>query len=623
MNKYPLWRYILLVLLIVLGVIYALPNMYGSSPAIQISAKGDATLQGVEAKVVQVLQQDHIKHGMINQEGDQLLVRFADPTVQFQAQDVVQQSLGSNYIVAANLVANTPAWLRDLGAEPMRLGLDLQGGVHFLLAVDVKAMVHQREMGDLHSMVDQLRANDLHYSSVNLDKARHGIQLTFPTLGLAKKAADVLSDNFFQYQIKTGSVNGVAVLTAKLLPASLVKIENYAVDQNISTLRNRVNALGVAEPVIQRQGATHISVDLPGIQDMARAQNLIGKVATIELHLQDSDHDANAAANGGVIPFGSQLYYFHGQPVLLKNQIVLRGSSIVSAATSTGQNGMPAVAIRLNGDGAELFNRITGDNIGKPLAVVYVQTKSVKTKVGGKVVLKHVQQRKVINIATIQSALGNSFQITGLDSVKEANNLALLLRSGAYSAPVDFVAHRLIGPSLGRDNIHMGILSTEIGSLAVIIFMLLYYRLFGIFADMALLLNIIFIMAIGSLLGVTLTLPGIAGIVLTVGMAVDANVLINERIREELRLGMSPQASIFAGYERAFVTIVDSNVTTLIVAVVLLALGSGSVQGFAVMLIIGILTSMVTSIFFTRALVNLIYGTRKQLSKLSIGIRVK
>ena len=623
MNTYSIWRYLLLIVLIILGLVYAAPNIYGRDPAVQISPKNSATLQGVAAKVEKVLDAQKIAYKSIGLEnkGQDLLVRFKDSSVQFKAQDVISAALGNKkYTVAANLASNTPAWLQAIGATPMRWGLDLQGGIHFLMAVDVNAMIKERQQGDMHAMVTMLRQSNIHYTGVN-NLAKKGIQFQFKNIGTAKNASAALDDQYQNYQFKTSNAKGLATLTATLTPAGIVSIQNYAIDQNMNILRKRVNALGVAEPVIQRQGPTHISVDLPGIQDSARAKSLIGKVATIRLQLQDVQHDANAAASG-VIPFGSTLYTYDGQPVLLKNRIILRGSSIVSATASYGQDGRPSVSIRLNGEGASMFNRVTAANIGKPLATVYVQTVPVKKLVKGKVVTTHKKITKVINIATIDSALGNSFQITGLTSSKEASNLALLLRSGAYTAPLDIVSEHLVGPSLGKQNIHMGILSTEIGSLLVFLFMLFYYRAFGFFADLALLLNIVFIVAVMSLLGMTLTLPGIAGIVLTVGMAVDANVLINERIREELRAGATAQAAICAGYERAFSTIVDANVTTLIVMVVLFALGSGSVQGLAITVIVGLLTSMVTAIFFTRALVNLFYG-RTNAKKISIGIKIK
>ncbi len=614
MNQYPLWRYVLLAALVLWGVLYAVPNLYGDYPAVQISSKNASVNESLEQQVTQTLQANHVAYGEIKTEKNDLVIAFADTPEQLQAQDLLKSTLGSDFVVAANLVPKTPHWLQMIGANPMHLGLDLRGGIHFLLAVDVDATLEAHVNGDLHSMAEQLRHERIRYAGMHLLPDR-GLAIQFRNIDDREAAADYLHHLFPDYVMTEAGDNA---LDFKLSDEAIVKITNYAIDQNITTLRNRVNALGVVESVVQRQGVDHISVDLPGIQDAARAKDMIGKVATIRLQLVDIEHDSEAAKNG-VVPFGSHLYSYQQQSVLLKDQVVLKGESIINAAPSLDQNGRSAVSIRLNGSGTELFNRITAANIGKPLSVVYVETVEQRQMVGGKEVISHQPAESIISIATIQSALGNSFEITGLENEQVAKNLALLLRSGAYSAPVSFVEERLVGPSLGAANIHQGVMSTLIGSLVVIFFMAIYYRVFGLIADMALLLNIVFIMAILSVLGATLTLPGIAGIVLTVGMAVDANVLINERIREELRNGLSIQASIAAGYQRAFATIVDANVTTLIVAVILFALGSGSVQNFAVTLIIGLLTSMITAIFFTRAVVNLVYG-RRNIKKLSIGI---
>lgn len=614
MNQYPLWRYILLAVLMMWGVLYAIPNLYGDYPALQISNKNAPISPDLSQKITQVLQEHSIPYGTVKTEKTGLVIAFSNTPEQLQAQDILKADLGTDYVVAANLIPKTPAWLQAIGANPMHLGLDLRGGIHFLLAVDVDAMLEAHVNGDLHSMADQLRHERIRYAGMHLLPDR-GLSIQFRNAEDRDAAADFLHRSFPDYTMTETENN---VLDFKLGEESIVKITNYAIEQNMTTLRNRVNALGVVESVVQRQGIDHISVDLPGIQDAARAKDMIGKVATIRLQLVDVDHDAESASHG-LLPFGSHLYHYQNRPVLLKDQVVLKGESIINATPSMDQNGRPAVSIRLNGSGTELFNRITAANVGKPLSVVYVESVEEKQRVDGKEVITHQPVESLISIATIQTALGNNFEITGLDSDQYAKNLALLLRSGAYSAPVSFVEERLVGPSLGAANIHQGVMSTLIGSLVVILFMAIYYRVFGLIADMALLLNIVFIMAILSVLGATLTLPGIAGIVLTVGMAVDANVLINERIREELRNGMSVQGSIAAGYQRAFATIVDANVTTLIVAVILFALGSGSVQNFAVTLIVGLLTSMVTAIFFTRGLVNLIYGGRN-IKKISIGI---
>lgn len=621
MNRYPLWRYILIVVLIILGVLYALPNIYGADPAIQISPKNAAALSPqVESKVEQTLAQQNLPYLKINQQQNALLIRFKNTTIQLRAQDVLRAVLGDDYSIAPNIAPRTPHWLQAIGAKQMRKGLDLQGGIHFLLAVDTKALIKQQVSSDMHSIGSALREAGVRYSGLTAN-GKQGIEVDFRAGTTLDDALALLNKDFPSYLWQDHDDGSTPNIEGQLSQPALVKLQKYAVEQNMTILRNRVNELGVSEPVVVQQGATNISVDLPGIQDSARAKELIGKVATIQLHMVDVQHDAEQAVQTGVVPFGSKLYKDENdQPVLLKNQIVLKGSSIVSASAQIGENGKPIVAIRLGGSGITLFNRITSQNIGKPMATVLVETKMESHLVDGKVVTTPKQIEKVINVATIQSALGNSFQIENLQSLEYARNLSLLLRSGAYTAPVDFVQERIVGPTLGEANIEKGKLSTFVGTLLIVIFMAIYYRAFGLFADVALILNLVFIVAILSIIGATLTLPGIAAIVLTLGMAVDANVLINERIREELRLGMSPQAAISAGYGRAFMTIVDSNVTTLIVAVVLVTISSSSVKGFAVNLIIGLLTSMITAIFFTRGIVNLVYGTRKNLKKLSIGI---
>ncbi len=621
MNRYPLWRYVLIVVLILLGIVYALPNIYGSDPAIQISPKNAAALStDVLPKVKQALSGQNLAYLSVSRQPNALLVRFKNTASQLKGQEVLRAVLGDKFSIAPNIAPRTPAWLRSIGAKQMKKGLDLQGGIHFLLAVDTKALIKQQVESDMHSIGNALREQGVRYSGLSAN-GKQGIEVDFRNKSSVDAATTLLNKDFSSYIWEAHTDGTQPVVVGQLSQPALVKLQRYAVEQNMNILRNRVNELGVSEPIVVQQGASNISVDLPGIQDSARAKELIGKVATIQLRMMDVQHDAQQAKQSGIVPFGSKLYKDEdGQPVLLKNQIVLKGTSIVSASAQIGENGKPIVAIRLGGSGVTLFNRITSQNIGKPMATVLVETKMIPHMVNGKVVTTAKQIEKVINVATIQSALGNSFQIENLESLKYARNLSLLLRSGAYTAPVDFVQERIVGPTLGKANIEKGKVSTFVGTLLIVLFMALYYRVFGLVADVALIMNLVFIVAILSIIGATLTLPGIAAIVLTLGMAVDANVLINERIREELRLGMSPQAAITAGYGRAFMTIVDSNVTTLIVAVVLVTISSSSVKGFAVNLIIGLLTSMVTSIFFTRGIINLIYGSRKQLKKLSIGI---
>lgn len=617
MNRYSFfWRYVLLVFLILWGVIYALPNLYGEDPAIQISPKeGIPITSRLVKQILSNLTTQNIPYRSLEQSKNTILVRFSNTEDQIKAQSVIQMSVGANYSVAINLAPRTPKWLQAIGAKPMRLGLDLRGGIHFLLEVDINTMVKARETSDLHSIATVFRKERILYNYITTNS--RGIIIRLRNMQARERAISLLQQfRDYQFEIKGLVIRGM------VSKETLYQIKQNAVNQIITILRTRVNELGVSEPIIQQQKESYISVDLPGIQDTARAKDIIGKVATIRLQLVDMEHNAEVAAKTGVIPFGSKLYFYEKTPLLLKPEVILSGTSIINASSIIGENGRPAVQIRVSGSEVPSFNRITAENVGNPLAVVYLETQTSPHRENGKVVTQYHHIERVINVATIQTALGNDFQITNLSTMEYAQNLALLLRSGAYPVPVDFIEEKVVGPSLGQENIHMGVLSTEVGALLVILFMAFYYRLFGIIADIALVLNIIFIVTILSVLGATLTLPGIAGIVLTVGMAVDANVLINERIREEFRNGMSAKTSIRLGYERAFSTIVDANVTTLVVMFILFALSSGPVQGFAVATIIGIFSSMLTSIFFTRSIVNLIYNGQR-VSRLSIGIKTK
>jgi preprotein translocase subunit SecD len=518
--------------------------------------------------------------------------------------------------VAPNLAPRTPKWLQAIGADPLKLGLDLRGGVHFLLAIDVDESTKARETGEIHTISNDLRKENLRYSSIKRD-AQNGIEIVFRDQPTLDKALAYLTTHMPDYVVTKDETNGVYKINAKMTEAAQIKLRDFAVEQTMTILNNRINELGVSEAVVQQQGMNKVSVDLPGVQDTARAKEIIGKTASLRFQMVDEESDL-ASAQAGVIPLGSRLYDYEGRHVLLKNQVILQGSSITYATASLGENGRPTVNVRLGGGGESLFHRTTAESIGKAMAVVYVETKVEKKIIDGKLETVRKPIEKVISVATIQSALGNNFEITNLSDAQYAQNLALLLRSGAFTAPVDFIQERIVGPSLGKTNIEKGVMSILVGMAAVFIFMIMYYRLFGLFADVALLLNVIFVLSILSLLGATLTLPGIAGIVLTIAMAVDANVLINERIREELRNGVSPQTSIKAGYERALATIIDSNVTTLIVMIVLFALGSGMVKGFAVTVTIGLFTSMITAVMYSRALVNLVYG-RRTVKDLSIG----
>ena len=619
MNRYPplpLWRYILLASLMVIGVIYALPSLYGEDPAIQISAKESAsTSETLKNHIASILSTQHLPYQSIQRTKNAILVRFYDTETQLKGQNLIQAIVGSGYSVALNLAPRMPRWLQVIVKKPMRLGLDLRGGIHFLLNADIDAVVKAQETGDLHAVARILRKGQVQYTDMLSDV--QGISIHFHDKSSRDKAITFLKKQFSHYEFKK---KGPVLLQGTISKMALRQMQQNVMDQIITILRMRVNELGVAESVIQQQGISYVSIDLPGIQDTARAKDIIGKVATIYLQLVDVDHNAQVAAKTGEVPFESKLYTYEDCPILLKKQIILKGTSIINASSIIGDNGRPAVQIHVSGSDIPSFNRITAENVGKPLAVVYVETQTTRHLEKGKIITRYQKVERLINVAIIQNALGNNFQITNLSTMEYAKNLALLLRSGAYPVPVYFLQERVVGPSLGKENIHMGVLSTEIGALSVILFMAFYYCLFGVISAVALMLNIIFIIAVLSILGATLTLPGIAGIVLTMGISVDANILINERIREELRNGMSPQASIKVGYDRAFITIVDANVTTLIVMFVLFALGSGPVQGFAVTTSIGLLSSMLTAIFFTRSVVNLIYG-RRRISHLSIGIK--
>ena len=608
MNTYPIWKYILLVAMIILGLIYALPNLFGEDYAVQLSRKGSQSLSSdTQQQVKEILNTHHVPFLSVESSATSMLVRFTSMDYQVAAQDALESSLDDSYSVALNLAPRTPAWLSMFNAAPMKLGLDLRGGIHFLMQVNLNQMIQEVEKTDLSSMSDQLRDARIRYSNLRVN-SNHVIEISFRSEEAMRAAKKILTKQFPNFTIAALSNDKQYRLTAEMGKEALAKLQQDAMAQTINILQSRVNQLGVSEPVITQQGLNQISVDLPGIQDTARAKALIGTMATINLQLQDVENDPINAKQTGIIPFGSSLFDFEGRPVLLKNRIVLHGNSILNASTTSGPDGRPAVSVRVGSGAATLFNKVTAANIGKPLATVYIERKPQTSIVDGKTVTKNVSTTKIINIAIIKSALGTNFDITGLDSAAEANNLSLLLRSGAYRAPLDIVQERIIGPSLGKQNIEMGVRSCLISSLVVIIFMAFYYSVFGLIADVALILNVVFVVAVMSLLEATMTLPGIAGIVLTVGMAVDANVLINERIREELRNGVSPQAAINAGYDRAFSTIVDANVTTLIVAVVLFTLGSGTIKSFAITLTIGLVTSMITAIFFTRAIVNWIYG---------------
>ena len=615
-NQYPLWKYLLLVFVLVIGLLYALPNVYGEDPALQISGSRNATLDtAAKDKVISALEAANIPVKTAELKPDQLLIRFNDTETQLKAVDFVKSALGTGYIVALNLAPATPDWLNKVNALPMYLGLDLRGGVHFLMEVDMQAAVEkaiERYSNDLRTLLRDAR---IRYAMIRAEE--QGVRIMFRSEADREQSRTLLNKELPLLVLEDIDAENPGLL-AKLDEQEIRDIETFALQQNILTLRNRVNELGVAEPVIVQQGSQRIVVQLPGVQDTAEAKRILGATATLEYRAVDYEHDVQNAVAGSV-PAGSRLYKDRdGNPVLLKKAIIISGDQIINASSGLDQqSGSPQVSVMLDAKGARSMLKFTKKNVGKPMAVVFIENKSETTLVDGVPVKRNRKIEEVISVATIRDVFSKRFQTTGLDSAKEAHELALLLRSGALAAPVNIVEERTIGPSLGKDNIEKGFNSVIIGFLAVLVFMAIYYRVFGLVADLALTLNLVLIVAVLSLLQATLTMPGIAGIVLTVGMAVDANVLIFERIREELRNGNSPQASIQAGYEKAFSTIADANITTLIAAVVLLSYGTGAIKGFAVTLAIGIVTSMFTAILGTRAVINLIYGGRR-IARLSI-----
>lgn len=620
LNKYPLWKNLLLIAMVMIALIYASPNLFGDDPAVQISPpSGTKVDSDLVNQLTHLLQTQHLSFKNIESDNQNVLIRFFDTDTELKAKDIIKTALSDDYTVAVNIAPATPHWLSAIGAAPMRLGLDLRGGVHFALQIDTTAVVAQRMEGFVKNISDALRQADVRYAGVFQQQDQ--VVVGFRDIKTENAAMAILKRQFSELIFVPQNAGGRFQLIGQWSPQGLNDLRQHAIDQTMTTLRNRVNELGVAEPIVQQQGPDRIAVDLPGVQDTARAEQILGGTATLEFRLVDLRNDPRTAMQSGAVPAGARLYTntYDGQPILLKDQVILTGNSITDASASFGEDGRPSVNITLGGGGESYFHRITAENVGKPLAIVFVETKMNTQVINGKTVNTPRKAEKVINVATIQSALAGTFQITGLTDPNESRNLALLLRAGALPAPIYVVEERTIGPQLGAENIHMGFVSIMVGFVLAVIFMAVYYSVFGIIADIALGLNLILLVALLSILGMTLTLPGMAGIVLTVGMAVDANVLIFERIREELRNGASPQASIHAGYERAFATIVDANVTTLIAALVLFGIGTGAVKGFAVTLSLGLLTSMLTGVVCARALVNAFYGGRV-VKKLPIGM---
>ncbi len=599
MNRYPLWRYALVAIVISLGLLYALPNVFGTDPALQLSARRAQSVdEALQQRVEAGLSAAGVKLKSADIEGGRMLLRFMDDESRNRAVPLVTASAGEqDYIVALNRASATPGWLRQLGGKQMYMGLDLRGGVHFLMQVDMGAVRKQTEERFVSELRAAFREEKIRYRSVSRG-SEGGIQVEFLNPEMLGRGQAVVISNFPDLAADAGESDNT--LQLGITAQYILETRRTALKQNLTTLRNRVNEFGVAEPVIQQQGEDRIVVQLPGVEDTAEAKKILGATATLEFRMVDTAGDVQSAVDGRV-PLNSKLYQERsGAPILLEKRIMLTGEYIIDASSGIEQQtGAPAVFITLDGKGSRMFSRATRDQIGKPMAVVYIEQR------------KGRPVEEVINVATIRDELSKRFQITGLDSTEEARTLALLLRAGALAAPIEIVEERTVGPSLGQDNIDKGLMSVVIGMAAVLFFMAVYYRVFGLIANLALLLNVVMLVALLSALQATLTLPGIAGIVLTVGMAVDANVLIFERIREELANGNTPQMSINSGYEKAFSTIADANITTLIAAIVLFSFGTGPVKGFAVTLSLGIVTSMFTAITGTRAIVNLLYGGRR------------
>jgi preprotein translocase subunit SecD len=610
MNRYPLWKNVVIAVTLVLGLLYTLPNFFGESPAVQVSS-AKATVKvdtALMSRVETALKAAGIQPTGVFLDGASVKVRLADTDTQLKAKDALARELNPGdaadavYVVALNLLSSSPQWLTDLHALPMYLGLDLRGGVHFLLQVDMKQALTKRldsTAGDIRTL---LREKNIRHSGIS--RATGGIEIRFRDEETRSRARTLLTANL-NGLVFGAPDDGDLRLVASFTPQTEKEVLDTALKQNITTLHNRVNELGVAEPVIQQQGADRIVVQLPGVQDTAKAKDILGRTATLEARLVDPSAEAQAAVTGaGPVPFGSELFKVgRGAPVVLRKQVIFSGEQLTGAQATFDENQRAAVGIQLNDAAGRVMRDVSRENLKKPMAVVLFER----------------GRGEVLTVATIQSELGSRFQITGMDNPQAANDLALLLRAGALAAPMEIIEERTIGPSLGAENIAKGFNSTLYGFAAIAIFMMGYYLLFGVFSTLALAVNVLLLIALLSLLQATLTLPGIAAIALTLGMAIDANVLINERIREELRRGMSPQAAITEGYERAWATILDSNVTTLIAGLALLVFGSGAVRGFAVVHCLGILTSIFSSVVVSRGFVNLWYGRKKRISKLAIG----
>ena len=609
MNRYPLWKYLMIAAAVVIGLLYTLPNFYGEVPAVQVSPlranlKADAALMG---RIEETLKKESIEPSGVALDANSVKARFSGTEEQIKAKDILQTALGEDYVVALNLLSRSPRWLASIGALPMYLGLDLRGGVHFLMQVDMKSALAKKIEAYTNDIRSMLREQRIQYSG--LSREGQSLTIRFREAALRDKALAQISKDMRDLELRTSEDGGEFRISGSLSIEAQRKTQEFALQQNITTLRNRVNELGVAEPIIQQQGADRVVVQLPGVQDTAKAKDILGRTATLEVRLVDDEKmDAGTVqqAKAGQAPFGTELYFERsGQPVLVKKQVILTGERINDAQPGfDGQTGEPAVHLNLDGTGARIFQQITRENVGKRMAILLFER--------GK--------GEVVTAPVIRTEIGGGrVQISGRMTTQEAKDVSLLLRAGALAAPMEIIEERTIGPSLGAENIQTGFHSMWIGFGAIALFMVGYYMLMGVISVIALGANLLFLIALLSMLQATLTLPGIAAIALALGMAIDANVLINERIREELRNGNSPHAALNSGYERAWATILDSNVTTLIAGIALFAFGSGPVRGFAVVHCLGILTSMFSAVMVSRAIVNLHYGGRRKLDRISIG----
>ena len=615
-NKYPLWKNLLILAVLIVGAVYALPNLYGEDQAIQISGSKGITLESEDYQKIEGVIANDCPDCVVERNEGQALIRFKDNDLRLRMKEKLVGELGDNYIVALNLAAATPEWLKSIGAKPLKLGLDLRGGLHFLMEVDMDEAIKKIVAQSIQDFRTELREEKIRLSGIR--SVGQDIVITFRDEETRNKALRLLSGKHQDLTFTEGDSSSSFEIKAVMKPEKIKEVKTYAVEQNINIIRNRVNELGVAEPLVQRQGADRIIVELPGVEDSARAKEILGATATLEFRLVDQAADLQSAASGVVSSNDEVLTDRNGRPVVVTKHVILTGDHIIDAKSGMDENGRPEVNISLDSKGGNTMSNFTKDHIGQPMATNFIEYKVVDDQNAGDSAVKFRKVEQIINVATIQARLGNKFRITGLDSPTEAHNLALLLRAGALIAPIQIVEERNIGPSLGKQNIDNGMRAMMYGLIVLGLFMIVYYRAFGIIANLALIFNMVLLVGVMSMIpGATMTLPGIAGIVLTIGMAVDANVLIYERIREEIRNNRGVQQAINLGYERAFVTIMDSNITSILVALILFAVGTGAVKGFALVLMIGLVCSMFTAVTCCRAIVNLIWGGR-DVKKLAI-----